>query len=157
MPEAKFRRVERMIGHEIWIPYEFEDLAIGDIFRMFESTGEPVLWEDVSVFEVSGAPEPFDPPGNFILHAEKAEKLIVPLQKQALPITVMVNDREWIVAKPTVSYDEIAGLVGDSQPTVTWYRGQRGHSREEYGSLIKGQSLHVREGLRITAVNTGAA
>jgi hypothetical protein len=40
MGEEK-RRVE-ILRNEKWVDYEFMDLKNGDIFRLFESTGEPV-------------------------------------------------------------------------------------------------------------------
>jgi hypothetical protein len=36
------RRTERKNG-DTWEPIDFSDLRAGDIFRLFESTGEPVV------------------------------------------------------------------------------------------------------------------
>lgn len=40
-----FRSVEILINDE-WLPIEFKNIKKGDTFRLFESTGEPVLSED---------------------------------------------------------------------------------------------------------------
>ena len=37
------RTVERRCGEDNWEPVEFMELTIGDVFRMYENTGEPVM------------------------------------------------------------------------------------------------------------------
>ena len=37
------RTVERRRGHDNWEPVEFMELTSGDIFRMYEQDGEPVI------------------------------------------------------------------------------------------------------------------
>lgn len=40
-----FRSAEILINDE-WLPIEFKNIKKGDTFRLFESTGEPVLSKD---------------------------------------------------------------------------------------------------------------
>lgn len=42
MPEPDLRRTEVLVDNN-WVSREFRDLKLNDIFRMFESTGEPVI------------------------------------------------------------------------------------------------------------------
>lgn len=37
------RKVEKKVG-DSWVSTEMKELAVGDIFRMFEPNGEPVEW-----------------------------------------------------------------------------------------------------------------
>lgn len=37
------RTIERRCGDGSWEPVEFMELTIGDVFRVYEDTGEPVV------------------------------------------------------------------------------------------------------------------
>lgn len=37
------RTLERRCGDDSWEPVEFMELTIGDVFRIYEDTGEPVM------------------------------------------------------------------------------------------------------------------
>jgi hypothetical protein len=44
------RRVEKYIPSLEYIEIQFKDLKKGDEFRLFESTGEPVVWDGETEF-----------------------------------------------------------------------------------------------------------
>lgn len=49
------RTCEREINNE-WVKCEIKDLQARDKFRMFESTGEPVMWNNTAEFYAVGEP-----------------------------------------------------------------------------------------------------
>jgi hypothetical protein len=59
-PEA-FRRVEKR-EEDRWIPWPYEFLQVGDEFRAFEPTGEPV--DDGKIYRVTRLARPVEPRGN---------------------------------------------------------------------------------------------
>lgn len=44
------RRVERISSEWEWVPCKFEELVNDDQFRMFEPSGDPVVWGEDTVF-----------------------------------------------------------------------------------------------------------
>ncbi|MBZ4649251.1 hypothetical protein [Thermosipho sp. (in: thermotogales)] len=57
MENQDFRKVQKFVDGE-WRNINFEDLKKGDKFRMFETTGEPVV-DDYNVSEFVAESDPF--------------------------------------------------------------------------------------------------
>lgn len=80
------------------------------------------------------------------------------LLKNKHEITIFVNGEEKIVKKEKISYEEVIILAYGSYDsservtyTVTYYKG---HSHNPNGVLVKGQSVMVKEGMRINVTKT---
>jgi len=72
-------------------------------------------------------------------------------------VTIVVNGRELQVPKEDLSFEEIANLAFNDTAsantifTITYKRGQ-GHKPE--GSLVKGDSVKVKEGMIFNVTRT---
>lgn len=66
-------------------------------------------------------------------------------------VTIIVNGKEKVVEKETLSYDEVVALAFDSPPTgeniliTIIYR--RGHGEKPEGSLLPGGTVKVKDGM----------
>lgn len=69
--DSDMRVVEVMDSNGKWIPFKFKQLEPGNIFRMFESTGEPVVGTNGNtVFTAATVPQ-FDEDGTPIIYIEE--------------------------------------------------------------------------------------
>lgn len=159
MPETRFRTTQRKIDGQ-WFPAEFEGLRQGDVFRLFEDSGDPVVWDGQTEFCVTKNPATIDPPGNFILYADKITARSTPLTKLSGAAevkepwqVVLINREPYRTDRPVLDYDDIALIVGVENPSIKYKFSKTG----EGAHLPPGHGVAVTEGLIITAINTGGA
>lgn len=64
-------RTIQILENEKWIDINFEDLKTGDVFRMFESTGEPVVGDKgLDKWRVISTPYTTDVSGVYAIEVE---------------------------------------------------------------------------------------
>ena len=69
MAEMRWRKTERLVNDK-WEPVEFEDLKVGDVFRLFEDDAKPVLNQGVAIHRVIEAPVAVGRHGNYAITSE---------------------------------------------------------------------------------------
>jgi Multiubiquitin len=72
-------------------------------------------------------------------------------------ITIIVNGRQKTVAEKEMTFDEIVTIAYGAPDhenniyTVTYFRNEK---EKHEGSLVRGQSIHVKDGMIFTVVRT---
>ena len=96
-------------------------------------------------------PSPVDPP--VVVPNIPAPIPSSKVTSQTIPHEIMVNGRKMAVNSTHLSYEEVTMLANNPiEPTITYTDGEK-----TSGSLLPGQSVVIRSGMRFSAVNTGSA
>lgn len=69
-------------------------------------------------------------------------------------VRLTINGRECILPHGLYTYEDIASMAGQTEPSITW-----SHRAENWygGNVFPGESLIIEDGMHICAVNTGSA
>jgi hypothetical protein len=66
-------------------------------------------------------------------------------------VTIIVNGRQKVVTKDELSFDEIVALAFDNPPTgeniVFTITYRRGHGQKPEGTLVKGETVKIKDGM----------
>lgn len=71
--QRELRKVEIMVAGVGWTPCKFSDVVEGDLFRLFEATGEPVVLDDGSS-EFRASADAFLSYGKWVLETKDDEE-----------------------------------------------------------------------------------
>ena len=69
------------------------------------------------------------------------------------PVKILINAAGYAWHADSASYEEIAGIVGVKDPTISYSKGPGGRS----GTLLPGQRVETAEGMAFDAVRTDSA
>lgn len=80
-------------------------------------------------------------------------------EQQQKAVTVIVNGREKSWAGKDISFEQVVALAYDGNPptgpdwefTVTYRKGE---DKKREGTLVQGESVHVKEGMVFNVVST---